>query len=167
MKNKMRFYLGLACYVMAWILPLSGFLVAREDLPTSGKTAIIGFVTLGIPELLVIPAIVLLWKENFIFINDKTLAFFKLLRPQAPVSRWRYRVGLVMFLLPFISMFIMAFIPHWLPVHSSRRLYVNLTVDFLLLASLYVLGGDFWDKLRALFIYDAQAQFATTPAEQD
>jgi hypothetical protein len=29
--------------------------------------------------------------------------------------------------------------------------------DLLLLASLFVLGGDFWDKLKALFIYDARA----------
>jgi hypothetical protein len=25
--------------------------------------------------------------------------------------------------------------------------------DLLLLASLFVLGGDFWDKIRALFVY--------------
>jgi hypothetical protein len=25
------------------------------------------------------------------------------------------------------------------------------------LSSLFVLGGDFWDKVRALFIYDARA----------
>jgi len=30
----------------------------------------------------------------------------------------------------------------------------------LLLASLLVLGGDFWDKLRALFVRDAKVQFS-------
>jgi hypothetical protein len=25
-------------------------------------------------------------------------------------------------------------------------------------ASLFVLGGDFWDKVRALFVYDARVQ---------
>jgi hypothetical protein len=29
----------------------------------------------------------------------------------------------------------------------------------LLLTSLFVLGGEFWDKLRSLFIYEAKAQF--------
>ena len=27
------------------------------------------------------------------------------------------------------------------------------------IASLFVLGGDFWDKLRALFVRDAKAVF--------
>jgi len=31
----------------------------------------------------------------------------------------------------------------------------------LLVASLFVLGGDFWDKLRALFVHEARVQFPT------
>ena len=42
MKNKIRFYLGLISYVMAWILPLSGFLVARLNLSPGVKAAGIG-----------------------------------------------------------------------------------------------------------------------------
>jgi hypothetical protein len=30
--------------------------------------------------------------------------------------------------------------------------------DVLLISSLFVLGGDFWDKVRALFVYDAKAR---------
>jgi hypothetical protein len=29
--------------------------------------------------------------------------------------------------------------------------------DVLLVSSLFVLGGEFWDKLRALFVHDARA----------
>ena len=64
-----------------------------------------------------------------------------------------------MFLLPLIPTYMMAYVPQWLPDSSPQRLYVNLAADFLFLASLFVLGGDFWDKLRALFVYDARAQF--------
>ncbi len=165
MKNKLRFYLGLLCYVIAWILPLSGFLVAQLDLSRVGKAAIISLVTMGIPEILVILAVVFLGKENLIIIKDKTLAFLKLLKPPTPVSRWRYRVGLAMFLLPLIAIYITAYIPHWLLVNPFLLLYVNLVADILFLSSLFVLGGDFWDKLRALFVYEAQVQFPATPAE--
>ena len=34
--------------------------------------------------------------------------------------------------------------------------------DLLLLTSLFVLGGDFWDKLRALFFHQAKAVFPQT-----
>ena len=38
--------------------------------------------------------------------------------------------------------------------------------DLLLLASFFVLGGDFWDKLRSLFIYDAHAVIPEKPAKE-
>jgi hypothetical protein len=33
---------------------------------------------------------------------------------------------------------------------------VNLGLDLITLTSLFVLGGDFWDKVRALFLHDAR-----------
>ena len=71
-----------------------------------------------------------------------------------------------MFLLPLIPTYIMAYAPQWLPDQSPQRLYVNLAADFLFLTSLFVLGGDFWDKLRALFVYDARAQFEPNLTEK-
>ena len=83
------------------------------------------------------------------------------------MSRNRYRLGLIMFLLPLIPTYIMAYAPQWLPDHSPQRLYdVNLAADFIFLASLFVLGGDFWDKLRALFVYDARAMFEPRPPQK-
>ena len=40
-------------------------------------------------------------------------------------------------------------------VHERKSRFVGL-----LLASLFVLGGDFWDKVRSLFIHDAEVRFA-------
>jgi hypothetical protein len=34
-------------------------------------------------------------------------------------------------------------------------------LDLVTLVSLFVLGGDFWDKVRALFLHDARAVFAS------
>ena len=69
------------------------------------------------------------------------------------MSRTRYRVGLVMFRLPLILTKVMAYAPQWLQGHSPLRLSVNLAADFVFLSGLFVLGGDFWDKLRALSVY--------------
>ena len=164
--NKLRFYLGLSCFVLSWILPLFGFLVARLGLPLAVKATIIGLLTVGGPEILGILAVVCLGKENLLVIKDKVLAVLRLIKPAAVVSRWRYRLGLVMFLLPIIPTYVMGYVPQWLPDHSSQRLYVNLAADFMFLTSLFVLGGDFWDKLRALFVYDARAQFEPYPTEK-
>lgn len=166
MKNRLRFYLGLSCFILSWILPLFGFLVARLDLPLAVKATIIGLLTVGGPELLGILAVVCLGKENLIVIKNTILAWVKLIKPAGQVGRGRYRLGLVMFLLPLIPAYIMAYAPQWLPDNSPQRLYVNLAADFLFLASLFVLGGDFWDKLRALFVHDARVQFEPHPAEK-
>ena len=32
--------------------------------------------------------------------------------------------------------------------------------DILILASLLILGGDFWDKIRSLFIHDSEVHFS-------
>ena len=41
-----------------------------------------------------------------------------------------------------------------IPGYFRERVHL---CDLLLLVSLFVLGGDFWNKLRALFIHDAKA----------
>lgn len=65
-----------------------------------------------------------------------------------------------------IPTYVMAYAPQWLPDHSPQRLYVNLTADFIFLTSLFVLGGDFWDKLRALFVCDYHVEFGPRPSEK-
>ena len=168
MHKTLRFYAGVVFFGLAWILPLFGFLVAQLDLSLGAKATIIGLLTVGGPELLGLLAVLCLGKANLIYLKNKLLAWLKRLKPAAPVSRNRYRVGLVMFLLPIIPTYIMAYIPRWLPEHAPQHLYVNLAADFIFLASLFVLGGDFWDKLRALFVYDARVEFgARPPAEPE
>ena len=48
---------------------------------------------------------------------------------------------------------------HLIPGYELHRFAVNLTGDVLFISSLFVLGGDFWDKVRALFVYGATAKF--------
>ena len=37
--------------------------------------------------------------------------------------------------------------------------FVKTHVGILIVLSLFVLGGEFWDKIRSLFIHDAKASF--------
>jgi hypothetical protein len=164
--NKIRFCAGLVFFVLAWIMPLFGILVAKLNLSLAAKATIIGLLSVGGPELLGLLAVFCLGKENLSRLKNKLLAWLKRLKPAAPVSRRRYRVGLVMFLLPIIPTYIMAYVPRWLPEYSPQHLYVNLATDFIFLTSLFVLGGDFWDKLRALFVYDAWVEFEPPPREK-
>ncbi len=54
-----------------------------------------------------------------------------------------------------------------LGVTAENRIYYALSGDVLLLASFIVLGGDFWDKVRALFVHRAKAHFPQTPYAEE
>jgi hypothetical protein len=165
MKNrtKIRFYSGIALLAFGTISPLFGFLIAKTSLPGATKATIIGFLTVGGPEIFTVLAAAALGKENFERIKSAALSAFKRLKPTARVGKARYTVGLIMFVIPVIPTYVMGYAPQWLPDASPARLYVNLAADLIFVSSLFVLGGDFWDKLTALFVYDARSRFDDEP----
>src|SRR5262249_52817410 len=99
-------------------------------------------------------------KENFDRIVSGVKGVLKRLKPAGNVGRTRYTIGLVMFVGPALFAWFAGYFPSWMPEMPAVRLCVNLGLDLIILTSLFVLGGDFWDKLRALFVHDARAVFA-------
>jgi hypothetical protein len=87
------------------------------------------------------------------------LGFLRKHGPPAEVSRARYRLGLVLFVLPLVLAWLHPYLGHHLPGFAENRVAFNLLGDVLFIVSFFVLGGDFWDKVRALFVYSAKAAF--------
>jgi len=158
-EKRLRLYLGITLLVLATVSPLFGFLVARSDWSAAVKATVIGLLTAGVPELLTLAAAAALGKENFERIRSWAFALIRRLKPAARVGKTRYTIGLIMFVIPIIPTYVMGYAPQWLPDISPTRLYVNLAADCTFVASLFVLGGDFWDKLSALFVYRARVIF--------
>ena len=153
-----RFYGGIILFILGLLSPLFIPLVTATALPAGWKTAISGLLMLGIPELLWVAAAAIMGKAGFNYIKGKFWGFFKKMAPSDEVSPARYRVGLVMFFLPILFGWLG---PYWvqrIPGYEDYRLIANLIGDVLLVSSLFVLGGDFWDKLRGLFIHRAKIQ---------
>jgi len=67
--------------------------------------------------------------------------------------------GLLMFCLPLLFGWLAPYISKWVPGLLSYPLPFAIGGDILIVVSLYVLGGEFWDKIRSLFIHDAKASF--------
>jgi hypothetical protein len=156
-----RFRLGLIFFVLGWLCPLVIPLVTRSDLPVETKTLLSGFLLIGVPEIFSVISIVILGKPGFEYIKTKVFAFLKLVVPRGQVSRTRYRIGLFMLLLHVTYACLTYYAPDLIPGYSEDRITINLIADFLFVVTLFVLGGDFWDKLRALFLYDAKAHIPT------
>ncbi len=155
----LKIYLGIGLLVLSFIAPFLSFFVAAMNISIAAKATIIGLLTVGVPEVLAVLAVALLGKEAFDLLLSKFRGVFRHLAPRGSVSRLRYRIGLLLFILPIIPTYIMGYAPQFLPDDSTWRLPINIAADVMFISSLFVLGGDFWDKLRALFLYDAKVQF--------
>ncbi len=152
-----RFHLGMALIILALISPLAIPLVTLLPLPLAWKATISGFLLVGVPEVLSLLAVALLGKAGFNYLKEKIFRIFKRYALPQEVSRARYRLGLVMFILPLFLGWLGAYVFHLIPGYAEHRFVINFTGDVIWLSSLWVLGSDFWDKVRALFIYQAKA----------
>jgi hypothetical protein len=153
-----RLRLGLTILIIGFASPLLIPVVAATDLSSGWKTALSGALALGIPEVFSILAIAIMGREGFDVIKSRFYSFIKRHGPPDRVSKTRYSVGLVMLLLPLVFAVLGPYFSHFIPVFDSYRLSFSIVGDLLVISSLLVLGGEFWDKVRALFIHDAVVQ---------
>lgn len=150
-----RFKVGIALFalmILAWLL-----IPIEAALGVSAGT--IAATTAGIAianKVILLLAIAVMGKAGFAELKAK---LFQKLAPPVEVSPMRYRIGLVMFCLPLLQGFLETWASHIAPQLVANRLWVDIVMDVMLVASFFVLGGNFWDKLRALFVADARAVF--------
>jgi len=153
-----RFRLGLTFFSLGWICPLFVPLVTSSSLPTETKTVLSGILLIGVPEIFSVISIVFLGKDGFNYIKERIFTFLKRIVPQGEVSRTRYRIGLFMLFLHVIYANLIFYSPLLIKGYDENSMVMNVCAEVLFIVTLFVLGGNFWEKLRALFIYDAKVQ---------
>jgi hypothetical protein len=159
-----RLLVGAGVLVFGWLCPLFVPLVLGSNLAAEWKTMLSGLLLLGIPELFTLVAVAVLGKSGFDYLKGILFRLLRRLAPPDRVSLGGYRLGLVMFLLPILFAWISVYIPHRIPGFDSHRIAFAVAGDLMFLTSLFVLGGNFWDKFRALFVHGARARFAEAAA---
>lgn len=151
-----RLKVGIAIFILSIVLPLAG-VPAVMALELSASTAATASGALLISaELLGIAAVAVMGKPGYQFIKSRVSGFFRQYGPPQQVSRRRYNTGLVMFCIPIIFGFLSVYAHEYVPGYTANPIPYAIAGDLLLLMSLFVLGGDFWDKLRALFVHSAR-----------
>jgi hypothetical protein len=151
-----RFRFGMIVFAVGFLSPLLIPVIAATDLSTKWKATISGLLSVGIPELFSIAAIALMGKPGFNYFKTRIFIFLKSHAPPDMVSPTRYRIGLVMFVLPLLFGWFAPYVPDLIPGYGLQSFWINIAGDLMLACSLVVLGGDFWDKLRSLFIHSAK-----------
>ncbi len=161
MKKGPILYLGLgllaanlAGYLLAALVPFLG-------LPGPDAAAWIGAIVL-LSELAFVAGAALLGRPFLELLKTKCRAWFagRPAAPPTPVSRTRHAAGVALLLLSFLPYFgaeFMLILDQTAPAHIRIVIGMLLASDGLFVASLFVLGGEFWARLNRLFAWPGTA----------
>ena len=142
-------FLSIGWPVLVPVLPLLG-------VSAKGMAAFSGVMVVA-AELMLVAGAAVAGKEGFALIKAKVFGWLRRYAPPRDVSRTRYTIGLVMFTTSLAFGWAAPYFADHIPGYEAGRLIYAIVFDVLLLISLFVLGGGFWDKLRSLFLHDANA----------
>jgi len=151
----LRFGIGVVLIICGYLALLLIPLVTRSDLGVGLKTGLSGFLAL-MPVLTKVAAIAVMGKPGFNLLKTHVFKFLGKFRPAEQVSRRRYRAGLILFVLALLFGSLLPYLPGMLIDWQANELFWSLVSDAMLIVSLFVLGGEFWNKLAALFDYNAR-----------
>ena len=152
------FIVSLGWPVVLPVLPLIG-LSGTQIAAFSGAMLVVG-------ELLLLAGVAVAGKDGFAYIKAKVFGVLKAYGPPKTVSRARYIIGLVIFFIPFLFGWGAPYFGEYIPGFTENTKAYAIGGDLMLLVGLVVLGGDFWEKLRSLFIHRAYAVIPEKPAKE-
>jgi len=150
-----RFVAGVSVLGLAMVLPLGALLIPLLDLPVAQSTLIAGALVAGAPEVLMLLAVALLGRQNFDRIVSAAKKFFFTTFFSTPVSRGRYYAGLAICLLSFIPLYVAGYTSSWMPT-THGRIAILAVADLAFILSFFVMGGEFWEKFRRLFVWEGR-----------
>jgi hypothetical protein len=153
MQSKTRYYLGVIIFILGFLSPLAIPLVLKTNLSAGIKTAISGALAVGGPEILMIIAGIIMGKENLAMVKAKVFSFIKPLAPPMFVSKPRFYFGITLFTLCLLESVVHV---HWDGIvnwYADFALAYMIFWNVLFLLSLYILGGDFFNRLIGLFLF--------------
>ena len=157
-----RFRLGATVLVVSFCTPAIIPFVTASGLSTAWKTGLSGLLAAGIPEIGMGTAVAIMGRDGFARFRAMLGRWLMPLAPPDRVHPTRYRIGLVLFALPLALAWVGPYFAHRIPGYDAHPLPYAIGGDIVLLASLFVLGGEFWDKLRALFTQEVRIVPVTT-----
>lgn len=150
-----KFWLGVILLSLSCLIPFSALLLPFLHLHPAVSAAIGAVCVFGLPEILSLAAIPLLGRQTFDYLMSRLWHVLKKLSPPARVSRLRYYAGLTVFVVSCLPQYTNSYLPQLLPADQALRVQILALSDLAWVGSFFILGGDFWEKFRRLFIYDS------------
>ena len=154
--SKTKFIIGGALFVGGFLSPLLIPFVTASDLPGNWKAILSTGLVAGLPEVGMLLAVAVLGKQGFVQLKEMFFSRFRKLTEPSAVSLTRYRIGLVMFFTPLLLAWLEPYVVHYFIPGSNDSMLSVIFFDLVFAASFIVLGAEFWDKIRNLFVHRSE-----------
>lgn len=153
-----RFWLGIASFIAAFAVHL--VTLAALALGASPATiATISAVNFALNKVLLLVAVAFLGRDGF---NRLRTTVFGAVRAHLfpdEVGPVRYTIGLLFLVIPLILAWITPYTSEIWPLFGRNTVRDGIIADIAIIVGLLLLGGGFWEKLRALFVREATVVF--------
>lgn len=158
--TKGRFIWGVSFFVIGQATTLLIPLVSSSGLSELWKAILSGTLFFVTPQLGIVLAVAVLGKAGYSYLKGIIFKWFRRYAlPPEVVSLRRYRIGLVMFILPVLIGWAAPYFSSMVPGYAENETIIAIIGDIIFIMSVFVLGGEFWDKIRSLFVYKSKVQF--------
>ena len=154
----------MALLVLSLILPLLALIfVPLLGFPKGVNAVMYGLSLAGGPDVLLVLAVAAMGKENVDRILAKVAPWFKRLVRWDDVTRKRYVVGLWVMSVSFVVPLIVTLFFDDSVAGSDGQpgwgFYVLVGSTYLFFAAFFIMGAPLWQRIRALFTWDANITF--------
>ena len=166
-----RYWLGVALLILGLILPvLALILVPLFGFPQNVNAVVYGLSIAGGPDVLLVLAAAAMGKENIDRILGKVAPWLKRFVRWDDVSRSRYLTGLWVLVVAVVVPVVIGLFFEDAVVDANNKpdwgYYVMVASDFGFIAGFFIMGAPLWDRIRAVFTWNATISFPP-PEEAD
>ena len=158
-----RFRLGIICFIAAFGIHLIT-LVAMIAGARPGTVAAIAALNFALNKILLLATVALLGKSGFDELEADGIGSHRSICASARGQSDALHHRPVLFVIPILIGWVGPYLGEMVPLLRRYSVSAAIAGDIILLFSLFVLGGNFWDKLRALFIREARVMFPEAAA---
>ena len=149
-----RFRAGIGIFALAYAARVLVPLAALAGASATGIATLTGGIVVA-NKIMLLACIAVMGKPGFQRLKALLFRRFRQLSPGKAVGPARHAIGIVMFCLPLVSAMLEPYIDAIWPRLRPKMWEAQLLGDLMLIASFIVLGGEFWNKVCALFIRTA------------
>ena len=157
-----RLRIALLFFVVGVLGPVLGLLIRWLNVPEGPDRVVSRLLLFGVPQIMLVGIIAAAGRQGLGQLTASLAGQGAAAALLEPVGRARYLVGLLLSTVPVLFGLLEPVLARHVPSVALHRVAIGALCDLVLLIGLFVLGGEFWDKVHALFVHDAKVVQSVT-----